>query len=174
MIDPYHANVVCLRCRKPMLAASAYRPKENFLRCIDFRDGFLTVALAYLFKKRNIRYEYSVKGAHEKDFICQAKSGRTLLECKMHRTDANDRGISDALKKDIAQLLQHSKTPLGEGETVDRAVLICNYAIGIVRKFGEPLVDSMKGEGAPLLSVISYEEVPDLLKELEEPFTHSN
>lgn len=168
MTDPSHANMVCLRCHNPMLAALAYRPKESLLRCIAFKDGFLTVALAYLLKKRNIRYEYSVKGAHEKDFICQAKSGRILLECKMHRTDANDRGISDALKRDIAQLVEHSKAPPGEREPVVRAFLICNYPTDIVRRFSEPLLGDVKREGTPPLSVISYEEVKDLLKELEE------
>lgn len=156
----------CLRCGKPMFAAVAYRPKESFLRCIDFKDGFLAVAVAYLLEKRKIRYEYSVKGPQEKDFICEGKTGRTLLECKMHRTDTSERATHETLKQDIAELLEHSKSPLADGERVVSAVLICNYTIDIVRKLAEPLLDSTKGKGTPSLSVISYQQVQDLLKEL--------
>jgi len=166
MIDPRHANMACLRCGKPMPAAIAYRPKESVIRCVDFKDGFLTVAIAHLLKKRNIQFQYSVKGTHERDFVCERKTERVLLECKMHRTDTSERGIQEALKKDIAQLTEHSKIPLEEGSTIVRAVLVCNYSPDIVQRLGEPILESANAKDAPPLSMVSYQDMQELLKEL--------
>lgn len=166
MIDPRHADMVCLRCGKLMSATIAYRPKESLIRCIEFKDGLLAVVIARLLKKRDIRFQYSVKGTHERDFICERKTERVLLECKMHRTDTTERGIQDVLKRDIAQLMEHSRIPLEGGGTIVRAVLVCNYSADIVERLGETILDSAKAKDAPPLSVVSYQDIQELLEEL--------
>jgi len=62
-LDPYHVEMQCLKCKEPMFVAIAYRLKPTLLSMIEFKDGFLAVALGYLLDSENIKYQFSASPA---------------------------------------------------------------------------------------------------------------
>jgi len=143
-LDPYHAKMQCLKCKEPMLGAIAYRLKPALLSMIEFKDGFLAVALGYLLDSEKIKYQYSVSGKYEYDFICDLEGLNVLIECKMHRTDVGDRGIKETLQKDLNQLLKHVKELKEKDMKIVHSICILNYNSEKMKGIAEQLLSSKK------------------------------
>lgn len=169
-LDPYHVKMSCLKCGELMFASIAYRLKPILLRMIEFRDGMLGIAVGYRFNSESIKYEYSVKGKFENDFICDINGENVLVESKMHMTDSGDRGIENNLKKDLKQLLEHAKA-LKESEIkTARIISISTYRKKNMEEIASKILRSkkyakdVKEYNAEL---ISYEEMPTLIDSLK-------
>lgn len=169
MIDPHHANMCCLKCQKPMLAAIAYHPKDSLLKCIDFEGGILAIYLGNLLKKKNIDFKPSVQTKYENDFICTTDNGMILIECRMHRTDVIERGLKNNLRKDIKQLINHAQALKEEGKTVVLSIAVSNYESHKIKNLVDQMNESReyrKDINEYNIKIIGYDQVTDVLDKI--------
>ncbi|MBA7708735.1 hypothetical protein ES703_117639 [subsurface metagenome] len=155
-----------------MFVAIAYRLKPTLLSMIEFKDGFLAVALGYLLDSEKIKYQHSVSGKYEYDFLCDLEGLNVLIECKMHRTDdVGGRGIKGALRKDLVQLLKHVKELKEKDMKIVRSISISNYTIERMKEIAEQLLKSKKYAKKVKeygVKLISFEEVKVTIQNLKQ------
>lgn len=94
---------------------------------IMFKDGMLAVALGWLFNRQEVKWQFSVHNKYENDFVCDAKDGRMLFECKMHILPKDKRSLQGQIKQDITALTTHVETLLTEGAQLSKVHLVYNY-----------------------------------------------
>jgi len=170
-LDPYHVEMQCLKCKETMYAAIAYRLKPTLLSMIEFKDGFLAVALGYLLNSENIKYQYSARGKYEYDFLCDLEGSNVLIECKMHRTDVGDRGIKETLQKDLNQLLKHVKELKEKDIEIVRSISITNYNSERMKEIAEKILSSKKYAKKVNeygVKLISFEEAPVTIRNFKQ------
>jgi hypothetical protein len=100
-------------------------------------------------------------GASEYDFLCDAPSGKLIVECKMHRTDMNDRGFRGALEQDLVQVSKQL-AELRKEESVIGAFLVYNHAFDQFRSIANELVAKH-----PNIRFVDYRALPALVQALK-------
>jgi len=157
--SPHHLKIPCPRCKKPMSVSSIFRIHDLLQQCIVSQDGLLAVALAWLLKKNDVKYEVSVYNEHEYDFICITPTGDMLVECKMHRRPGNERSVRGALEKDLKQATEHFETLKKKTSVLKKGYVIYNYDL---EEYLAIINDvSKKCEN---IKVIEYQDLSDLVQ----------
>lgn len=145
MIGSNRMNISCPRCGQQM-TYSAVLWLDDFLETsLLNRDGLLSVALAFMLRKKNFEFEFSVKDdKFEYDFICQTKIGKILVECKVHRVPESVRSVKGSIEKDLQQASKHMRAlDISSGVVVDNYNL-AKYKDLVekgIKKFGVRLID---------------------------------
>lgn len=160
-IAPSHLNMACLRCEKPMLVSAIYELDPTITDSMLSKDGILLVALAWLLRRAEVKFQSNYYEKTEYDFVCDIPAGKLLIECKMHRTDANDRGFRGTLEQDLLQISKQL-TQLREKEANVTAVLVYNYAFDQFRSIAIEL--SVK---YPNIRVLDYRALPALVEDMK-------
>jgi len=170
MIDPYHVDMHCLKCQRPMCTAIVYHPIDELLKCISFKDGILAIYLGHLLREKHITFRYSVHTKFENDFICTTDSGTVLIECGMHRTDVEQRGLKNILEKDVDQLIRHAETLKKEGNDVVLSVALSNYKSQNIENVVAQMNKSAK-YGKPIrehnIRIVGYDQIISVLDEMK-------
>lgn len=170
MIDPYHVNMHCLKCQRPMCTAIAYHPIDALLKCINFKDGILAIYLGHLLREKQIIFRHSVYTKFENDFICTTDSGTVLIECGMHRTDVEERGLKNILEKDADQLIRHAKTLKEEGNDVVFSVALSNYKSPKIEKVVAQMNKSTKYSKLIKeynIRIVGFDQIINVLDEMK-------
>ncbi len=98
----------CPRCRESMEAAILYGIDDFLYELITFPDGFLTIALGWLFEQAGVEWRYSIpiRGS-ECDFLIR-KGGRTVaIEVKM--LDSRSRMAGMRIQEGVRQAANAAK-----------------------------------------------------------------
>jgi hypothetical protein len=126
-LSPHHLEILCPRCEKPMSVSSIFRVHDLLRQCNVSQDGLLAVALAWLLRKNNVKYEASVHDEYEYDFVCRTPDGEVLIECKMHRRPSNERSFRGTLEKDLKQATDHFTTLKKKNPNLTRGYVLYNH-----------------------------------------------
>lgn len=161
-LSPHHLKISCPRCKKLMSVGSIFRVHELLRQCIVSKDGLLTVALAWLLKKNNVKYDASIREEYEYDFVCRAPVGDFLIECKMHRRPSNDRSFHGTLEEDLKQTSEHFKTLKKTNQNLKEGHLLYNYDLEDHRAEIEKL-SSKYGN----INLIDYHDFDELVQRMK-------
>ena len=141
-----------------MLVSAIYELDPTITDSILSEDGILAVALAWLLGRNEIKFQSHYYGMSEYDFVCDVPRGKLLIECKIHRTDMNDRAFRGALGQDPDQVSKQL-AQLRENEEKVAAVLVYNYAFEQFRGIANELSAKY-----PNRQLLDYRALPVLVQ----------
>ena len=130
-IAPTQCLLKCPKCKKDMTFSTAYSLHPLLKRMIDYQDGLLSCAFAWVLINKNVEYissGYSTK--YEMDFEITTSGKEFLVECKMHNTAKDKQAIKDHLINDLTQLISHMKALEEEGKKVNGGYVLTNHLLG--------------------------------------------
>lgn len=157
-IAPGHLNMACLRCGKPMLISAIYEMDETIFDSITSKDGILSIAVAWLLRRNEINFQANSYGKTEFDFLLDVPPRRLLIECKMHRTDLNDRAFRGALEQDLTQVSKQL-TQLREKAPNIEACLVYNHGFDHFPHIKTELLGKYPG-----VRFLDYRRLPELVQ----------
>jgi hypothetical protein len=160
-IAPSHLNMTCLRCEKPMLVSAIYELDATISDSILSKDGILSVAVAWLLSREQVKFESNHYGKSEYDFVCDVPAGKLLIECKMHRTDMNDRGFRGALEQDLSQV-SRQLAQLRAKEASVGAILVYNYAFDQFHNIANELLARH-----PNIQLVDFRALPSVAQRMK-------
>lgn len=169
-ISPTHLKMMCPKCDKPVAIGTVYDVHPTIKESILHQDGLLSVALAWLLKERDIKFEPSIcSSEYENDFLCETPNGKVLIECRMHMTDRDKRSVEGTIKQDLDQIIKHIKTLKNDGIKILRGYFVCNYDLENYSDIIEEVVYKSKFTGDVKkysIQIIGYNDVPRVVDEL--------
>ena len=106
-LHPSQLHLQCPRCFKEMLASSIYELDGRITECIMDQDGLIKTAIAWLLFENTIEFDTIQDEQFEYDFVCKIPNNNLLIECRLHKSQSDEKTIEELVKKDLKQLLQH-------------------------------------------------------------------
>ena len=149
-------NVNCPRCGQQMNYSAILWLDDVLRKYLLMRDGLLTIAVAHLLRKRNIKFDSSVKDDQfEYDFICETKKDKVLVECKVHRLPESKRSVEGSIEQDLNQAKKHMNAL-----NISSAVVIYNYDLEEYKELVE------KGKSKYGVDLLDFSEASDYFSSL--------
>lgn len=126
-LAPKDLGMLCLRCKKKTLCATAYDLHDTLLECIQSKDHMLAVAIAMLFHEKRIAYDAGVSLSNrEIDFIAMIHGKKTLVECKVFRKFRNADSFEEVIANSLRQISEQINAARTCSIELGSAMLVIN------------------------------------------------
>lgn len=106
-LHPSHMQLDCPRCSKKMLTSSVFQLDGLIEEGIIDQDGLIKLAAAWALDTNDIDFETIMDDKFEYDLVCEVPNNNLLIECRMHKSQYDDKTLENWIRSDLNQIQRH-------------------------------------------------------------------